>query len=73
MAGPLRGLLLRDSDDDGGMAGPGESQRPQREDIMLLICRMRGLATWRPSVLPCLWRRMRQVEGRSLWADADFN
>lgn len=57
MAGPLRGLLLRDSDDDGGMAGPGESQRPQREDIMLLICpalcsqdaELGGLAAWRLS------------------------
>lgn len=44
MAGPLRGLLLRDSDDDGGMAEPGESQRPQREDIMLLICP--ALCSW---------------------------
>lgn len=29
---------MDDSDDDGSVAGPGESQRPQRADIMWLIC-----------------------------------
>lgn len=37
MALPLHGLRPGDSDDDGGMAGAGESKCPHREDIMLLI------------------------------------
>lgn len=38
MALPHHGLRPGDSDDDGSMAGAGESECPQREDIMLLIC-----------------------------------
>lgn len=38
MALPLHGLRSADSDDDGGMAGAGESKCPHRGDVMLLIC-----------------------------------
>lgn len=37
MASLLHGLRPGDSDDDDSMAGAGESERPQRADIMLLI------------------------------------